>query len=479
MQQFPPNTALSIYYTAIAQKYNLKGIYYLDLWPFGPSQMILVSPDSADLVTKVTDYPLHEMGISYLAGLVGENAMGATNGEKWRITHRLLAPAFRASSIKAMAGVVADQTVGLFTPFLKRCAEEGNVFSMETAAVKLLLSISTVTILGGDITEDAKTRLFEDVGDIVAYATMITLTTSTNPLTKFRTWRRKMNAVKRLDTFFEGLVRAREVVTRGVGKDAAGLSILDRTLIEGRGNYWKERSLDPASMRLLVDNLKGLILGAYGTTSDTLCAIFLMLAAHPDAVHKLRKEHTRIFGNKEATGQALKDNPYKLNEMHYTTAVIKETLRLFPIGFSPRTALPGTESLTYEGKAYPTPNQMMIPCQHTIHYDPDVFPSPGKFDPERFLEPNVVPVGSWRPFERGPRACVGRDLAVDELRVVLLLTVRDFDFECANIEPRATPRASFTDMDLQLGDLAFQENAFSAKPRGGTMMRVKRVAYGK
>jgi cytochrome P450 len=140
-----------------------------------------------------------------------------------------------------------------------------------------------------------------------------------------------------------------------------------------------------------------------------------------------------------------------------------------------RLTLSRTESLTYEGNAYPTLDQMIIPCQHTIHYDSEVFPSPGKFDPERFLEPNVVPTGSWRPFERGPRACVGRDLAVDELRVVLLLTVRDFEFECASIEPRATPRASFTDMDLQLGDLAFQENAFSAKPRGGTMMRVKRV----
>jgi cytochrome P450 len=122
---------------------------------------------------------------------------------------------------------------------------------------------------------------------------------------------------------------------------------------------------------------------------------------------------------------------------------------------------------------------MIIPCQHTIHYDPEIFPSPGKFDPARFLDPNVVPAGSWRPFERGPRACVGRDLAMDELRVVLLLTVRDFDFECASIEPRTTPRASFTDLDLQLGDLAFQENAFSAKPRGGTMMRVRRTERAK
>jgi hypothetical protein len=39
-------------------------------------------------------------------------------------------------------------------------------------------------ILGGDIANNTKERLFEDIGDIVAYATMITLTTSTNPVTK-------------------------------------------------------------------------------------------------------------------------------------------------------------------------------------------------------------------------------------------------------------------------------------------------------
>jgi hypothetical protein len=61
---------------------------------------------------------------------------------------------------------------------------------------------------------------------------------------------------------------------------------------------------------------------------------------------------------------------------------------------------------------------------------------------------------------------------MDELRIILLLTVRQFDFQCAAIEPRTTPRALYTDMDLQLGDLAFQEMAFSARPRGGAMMKV-------
>ncbi|KAL3468092.1 cytochrome P450 [Aspergillus heterothallicus] len=480
MQQFPPNTALSVYYTTIAQKYNLtnEGIFYIDLWPFAPPQMILASPESADLVTKVSNYPLHELGVEYLALLVGENAMGATNGETWKRTHRLLAPAFKASNLKTLVGVMAGQVGGLFVSRLRECAADGRVFSMDDAAARLLLSISTEVILGGHIGEQDKARLFGDIGDIVAYATVITMTTSSNPVVKWIAWWRKVRAVKRIDAFFKGLVRARYAVVReGVAKrkdTAAGMSILDRTLIEGRENDWSDKNeLDVASERLLIDNLKGLILGAYGTTTDTLCAVFIMLAAHPEVVQKVREEHNQVFGDMENTRQLLDDNPYKLNELHYTTAVIKETLRLFPIGFTPRKSPPRTSTLTYKDKSYPTANQMIIPCQHTIHYDPTLFPSPSKFDPERFIDPNVVPTGAWRPFERGPRACTGRDLAIDELRLVLLLTIRQFDFELPDLEPRTTPRAQFTDMDLRLGDLAFQENAFSAKPRGGSMMRVR------
>jgi hypothetical protein len=137
-------------------------------------------------------------------------------------------------------------------------------------------------------------------------------------------------------------------------------------------------------------------------------------------------------------------------------------------------------ALQYQGRACPTTNQMIIPCTHTIHYDPEVFQSPGTFNPERFMDtPTTIPLNAWRPFERGPRACLGRDLAMQELRIILLLTVRSFEFKCVGIQPSAEPRVSYTDMDLRLGDLAFQESSFSAKPRGGAVMVVESVhGYG-
>lgn len=227
--------------------------------------------------------------------------------------------------------------------------------------------------------------------------------------------------------------------------------------------------------------------------------IYILLSLHPDAMKRLREEHDAIFDrDHEATFNMLREAPQKVGELEYTTAVIKEALRLFPVGFGGRQAnersvpsyiyaqinfIPPTNSaicrtgdvLEYKGKTYPTKDQLIIPCQHTMHYDERNYPEPAKFKPERFLDPDNITRRAWRPFSRGARACLGQNLAMDEMRVFLVLTARSFDFECVNVQPNSKPRVPFTDLDLRLGDLAFQELGLEAKPRGKVMMRVHRA----
>jgi cytochrome P450 len=65
----------------------------------------------------------------------------------------------------------------------------------------------------------------------------------------------------------------------------------------------------------------------------------MLLSKHPEAVQKLREEHNRVFhANFAETIDILLDSPQKTSELEYTTAVIKETLRLFPVGFGVRKA---------------------------------------------------------------------------------------------------------------------------------------------
>lgn len=44
---------------------------------------------------------------------------------------------------------------------------------------------------------------------------------------------------------------------------------------------------------------------------------------------------------------------------------------------------------------------------------------------------STIPKDAWRPFEKGPRSCIGRDLSIAEMKIVMILTLREFAFENA------------------------------------------------
>jgi cytochrome P450 len=206
---------------------------------------------------------------------------------------------------------------------------------------------------------------------------------------------------------------------------------------------------------------------------------YMLLSKNPSVVQKLREEHNRIFdSNIERTIEILRESPHKLNELDYTTAVIKETLRLFPVGFGVRVAPPGS-ALSLNGETYAIDNNMcIVPLWYHMHYSSSYFKNPAIFDPGRFLDSSSHPEvarGTFRSFSRGPRGCAGQDLAIDELRTILLMTVREFDFEYAHMQPNKEARVSFTELDTVYGDVVFQELGLEAKPRGGMMMRVRKV----
>ncbi|KAL3447874.1 cytochrome P450 [Aspergillus insuetus] len=371
MSQFPANTAIGTFYTEIAHKYELteNGIFYLDLRPFGLSQMVL-----------------HDKVQDYLTPLLGDEAIGASDGEKWKVLHHMLATAFRPAKMKSMASVIAELVRELLRPALETHADIGEVFSMENCAAQLVFAISSRVILSDGVSKAQNARLLADMNQIVEYAT-----TATNPLVK---------------SFVQE--RMAQIVRNKMDKGTSS-TILDTILVNAQSTQCDP--CNPASL----------------TPEFVRIYVFIMLAMYPSVV----------FGSDPKIKMGiLKSTPHKLNELHYTTAVIKETLRLLPVGFNAR-----KENL---GLLYPTRNEMIIPTIHIIHYDASVFPHPTKFDPSRFV------------------------------------ATEDTKFECAGVEVENRPetargqRAQHTDLDLLMGDLAFQEMEFSAKATGGTMMKVKK-----
>lgn len=170
------------------------------------------------------------------------------------------------------------------------------------------------------------------------------------------------------------------------------------------------------------------------TTSSTICYTFYLLSKSAEARARIRAEHDAVFGTDlAAVPSLLSKKPHLINQLPYTTAVLKESMRLFPGASSMRQGIDGIDIADEQGNQYPTSGTMIWILHQALHRNPAYWKRPNEFLPERWLvEPEhpLYPVkGAWRPFEYGPRNCIGQGLVMLELRVVLSLTAREFEIE--------------------------------------------------
>lgn len=138
---------------------------------------------------------------------------------------------------------------------------------------------------------------------------------------------------------------------------------------------------------VVLAQLKTFMLGGHETTAVTLCFLYHLLYTHPATLDAVRREHDEVLGSDPAMATALvKTNPALLNQLPYTTAAIRETLRLFPPVGTVRTGGPDfflTDRTT--GERYPTDGMMVFGCSAATHRNEAFWPEPNKFLPERWL----------------------------------------------------------------------------------------------
>ncbi|KDN51978.1 putative benzoate 4-monooxygenase cytochrome P450 [Tilletiaria anomala UBC 951] len=188
----------------------------------------------------------------------------------------------------------------------------------------------------------------------------------------------------------------------------------------------KDETGEPmGKMELTAEALTQLIAGS-DTTSNTSCAILYHLITHPQALNKLRAELDSAL--KDAEEVPLYSD---VKELPYLNAVINESLRYHStsgIGLPRLIPAPGTHIC---GKYFPAGSVVSVPA-YTIHRDPKVFGADAEeYSPDRWLAKGAAQrfEKSFIPFSIGPRACVGRNVALQELAIIVASLVRRYDFE--------------------------------------------------
>lgn len=292
-----------------------------------------------------------------------------------------------------------------------------------------------------------------------------------HPLRPFVHWysNRQMNNYlhKELDSHVSKL----QVQSATTKKSIISLAL--QTYLEGNDS---KKSMDSTFRMFAISQIKMFLFSGHDTTSSTICYLFYLLSTNPSVLGRVREEHTQIFGTSRVERtRKLKEEPYLLNRLPYTLAVIKETMRLFPVASSLRSGEPGFNVRDTQGRLFPTDGFLVWAVSQPLHRDPTYWPQADNFLPDRWLvEPGKIlyPVkGAWRPFEYGPRNCVGQELAMMEMKVALIMVLQEFDIEIAYEELDRKPSRGPKTVD---GERAYQLPL--GEPSDGLPCRAKQTA---
>ncbi|KAM3293259.1 hypothetical protein ACQJBY_036686 [Aegilops geniculata] len=173
----------------------------------------------------------------------------------------------------------------------------------------------------------------------------------------------------------------------------------------------------------IVDNCKNIYFAGHETAAVTTTWCLMLLATHPLWQDRARAEALEVCRG------CTKVDVDVLRRLKTITMVIQETLRLYPPA-----SLIVREALTdFKLGALDVPRGTIVQTAVAmLHLDKDVWgQDAGEFRPDRFANGAAAacePSHMYLPFGHGPRICAGQNLAMVELKVVLVRLLSKFAF---------------------------------------------------
>ena len=354
-------------------------------------------------------------GVEALAPLLGRESVLVMTGETHRAERKLLMPPFHGQRMRAYADIMREATRRNLG---RACQAE----SVELSAVTQELTLEIILRAVFGVVEDETLERFSKI--------IVSVIDAVHPAFVFAPFlQREFGGVGPYAKF----VRALETLETALGDHLAKVRAAEQPREDILSLMLAARYDDGSAMSdaHIRDELRTIVTAGHETTALALAWAGDLVHRHPKVAAKIRADVDALGPDATATDYA------KLPSVEHA---VKETLRLRPIL---------TEALRTLRKPLKL-GDIEVPAGHTVaavitlvHADPELYPEPEAFKPERFAERTYKPT-EYLPYGGGHRRCIGAAFADFELRIALATLVAEFDVELLDATPPKPVRRNVT-----------------------------------
>ncbi len=345
--------------------------------------------------------------------LLGEGLITA-DGESHKRQRRIAAPAFHRQRIVAYAGTIVEHAAAMREEW-----KAGQPFDAAAAMMRLSLQITARTLFDTEVTPEIEAINDESNAVMDMYNMLIALPRAEDllrwhipipVLIRFR------KSKEHLDNVVDKMIAAKQAESAqsaAEGKPIGGdlLSMLIAARDDAGTNPGFNKPANKLSAKELRDEVLTIFLAGYETVANALSWTWLLLGQNPETEAKLHAELDSALAGRLPT---LEDLP----RLPYTEMVIAESMRLYP----PAWAMGRQSTEDVEIGPYRLPKgSFVFFSQYIVQRDPQYFPDPTEFRPERFTPEAKAsrPKFAYFPFGGGGRQCIGESFAWMEAILVL------------------------------------------------------------
>ena len=326
-----------------------------------------------------------------LSRLFGSGSVFALDRDDHRRRRRLLAPQFHGKSMKNYEAIIEEET-------LRETASwpEGRPFATLPSMMHITLNAILRAVFGAEGAElDELRRLIPPW--VTLGSRLAAMPKPKRNYGRYSPWGRLDQWRRQYDLIVDKLIDAERADPNFADRTDVLALMLRSTYDDG----------SVMSRKDIGDELLTLLAAGHETTAATLGWAFERVSRHPDLLAALVEEA---------------DNDG--SELRQATILEVQRARTV-IDFAARSVYPPVYQL---GEWTIPRGDSIIVSIAQIHDNPDVFPDPGRFDPQRYIgsKPSAF---AWIPFGGGTRRCVGAAFANMEMDVVLRTVLRHFSIE--------------------------------------------------